>query len=81
MSAMSAAATAVIAGERVFTAGCMPGIANMAVSITRLIAAEVIELLIAACRDWSVIAVTRIEAVVDVSVETVRARGTRGRLR
>src|ERR1700728_2159404 len=67
MSAVAAAA--VIAGERVFAASCMAGIADMTVSITRLVAAEVVELLIAARRQRSVIAMMRIVAVIDVAVE------------
>jgi hypothetical protein len=63
------ASAAVVAGERVFTAGFMAGVADVAVAIARLIAAEVVELLIAACGVRSVIAVTRIETVIDVAVE------------
>ena len=64
------ASAAVVAGERVLTTGVMAGIAGMAVSIARLITAEVVELLIAARRQRSVIAMMRIEAVIDMAVET-----------
>src|ERR1700722_14351050 len=68
MSAVAAAA--VVAGERMFTASVVASRACMAVSIARLIATKVVELLIAARGERSVIAVTRIEAVIDVAVET-----------
>ena len=71
MSAVASAA--VVAGESMFTAAIVSGIADMAVAIARFIGAEVVELLIAACGERSVIAVTRIEAVIDVAIEAVRA--------
>jgi len=67
------AAAAVKTRERVFTAAIMTGRADVAVAIARLIGVEVVELLIAAPGQWSVITVTRIEAVIDVAVETAVA--------
>jgi hypothetical protein len=71
MSAVAAAT--VVAGERVFTACIMAGTADVAVTVAGFITVEVVELLIATPRQRSVIAVTRIEAVVDVAVEAARA--------
>src|SRR6202012_4328462 len=54
-------------------ASIMAGVANVAPSIARFVAMEVIERFRAALRYRSVIAVMRIVAVIDVAVEAVRA--------
>jgi len=64
-----AAAAPMKAGEGVFTAAVVAGWADVAAAIARLIGVEVVELLSAAFGQRSVIAVARIEAVVDMAVE------------
>jgi hypothetical protein len=68
--APSATTAAAISGEGVFTARIMAGIADVASSVARLIAVEVVELLLAATRQGTVVPVVRIVAVVDMAVET-----------
>jgi hypothetical protein len=60
---------AVVAGEGVFPARIVTGVSNVPTSIARFVALEVVEGFRAAPRERSVIAVTRIVAVVDVAVK------------
>jgi hypothetical protein len=53
----------------------------MAASITHLVSVDVIEGLVSAFRMWTNVAVMRIEAVINMAVEIVGARGTKGGLR
>ena len=62
-------AATVIAGKSVLAAGIVIGRACMSAAIARFVAVEVVEGLSAPLRERSVIAVTRIEAVVDVAIE------------
>jgi hypothetical protein len=70
---MSAAAAAVVSGERMFTAGFMAGIANVALPVARLVAVEVVEALFASSRQRSVVAVVGVKAVVDMAVKAAVA--------
>jgi len=60
---------AVVAGESVLTASVVIGWADVAAAVARLVAVEVVERFSATFGHRSVIAVTRIEAVVDMAVE------------
>ena len=56
-----------------FTAAVMAGVAYVALPIPRLVGVEVIECMLAAVRQRSCVTMMRIEAVIDVAVEAVRA--------
>jgi hypothetical protein len=66
------AATA-IAGQGVFSAAVMAGRAHVASPIARLVCMEVVEWLRPALREWAVIPVMGIEAVVYVAVKAMRS--------
>ena len=70
-TAMEAAAITMSAGETMLSMEVMTGIADVALAVARFIAVEVIEGAVAASREWSVIAVVRIVAVIHVAVEAV----------
>jgi hypothetical protein len=57
----------------VLIAGIMPGVAYVAMAVARFIPLKVIELLCSARRQRTVVSMVRIEAVVDVAVEAMRA--------
>ncbi len=61
-----------ISGERVLTRRFMAGFAYIAAPISRLVSLKVVEALGPARRQWSVVTVTRIKPVVDMSEKTVR---------
>jgi hypothetical protein len=67
------AATAAESGQGAFVTRIMAGITYMALPIPRLIAVEVVELLLPAPRKRSVVAVTWVKAVVDMAVKAVMA--------
>lgn len=67
------AATAAIAGQRMFVARIVPGGAHMAFSIPGFIPLEVIEWLSAAPRQGSPITVPRIVTVIHVAIEAMRS--------
>ena len=56
-----------------FAASVMAGIADVAVPVLRLVSVEMVERLFPAGRIGSVVAVTRIVAVVDMPIKSVRA--------
>ena len=66
-------ASAVVAGQGVLMATVVIAGPGVATAVARLVAMEVVEGLSAALGERSVIAVTRIVAVVDVAVEVVAA--------
>jgi hypothetical protein len=73
-SALAVSAEAgVSTGEGVFSAGVMPGVAYMTLSIACLIAMEVVKRRLAPCRHRPTIAVMRVKAVVHMTIETVVA--------
>jgi hypothetical protein len=73
-AAMSTSMTTTsISGERVLTASFMGSRAYVASPVSRLISLEVVEALRPVPRQWSVVTMARIKAVVDVSVKAVRA--------
>jgi hypothetical protein len=72
-SVVIAVAVAVISGECVFTAGSVVAIACVAAAVARLVTVEVVELLFAAPGQGAVVAVTRVVAVVYVSVKVAGA--------
>jgi hypothetical protein len=55
-----------------FTAPVMARIAYMAMPVLRLVSMEMVERLLAVCRKWSVVAMTRIVAVVDMAIKPAR---------
>jgi hypothetical protein len=55
-----------------FTASIMSGIANMAIAVPRLIGMKMVESTLIPLRHWTVIPIVRIEAVVDVAIESTR---------
>jgi hypothetical protein len=57
----------------VFATSVMAGIAYMAMPVLRLVTMEMVERLLALCRKWSVVAATRIVAVVDMAIKPARA--------
>jgi hypothetical protein len=57
----------------VFTSSVMAGIADVAMLIYRRISVEMVERRLAPYRYWSVVAVMRIETIVHMSIESVRA--------
>jgi hypothetical protein len=68
-----------VSGKRVFPPRIVAGIAYVAAPIARLVSVEVVEALGSALRQRSVVAVMRIEAVVDEAVEsraTVKPRAS-----
>ena len=69
----AATRTAAISGESVFTRPVMPGVADVASSIARLVSLEMVEGPRAAFGNRSYVTVMRIKAVVDVAVKAVRA--------
>src|SRR5579871_5921765 len=71
-SAMTTAAVPLESGA-VFTTWIVACVADVALSIARLVRMEVSERLLVALRHWSVVTVVRIVAVIDVAVEAVRA--------
>jgi hypothetical protein len=77
VTAVMTAATAGMAcsteSGAVFVVSIMVGCAYMTAPVPRLISLEVIEGLDSTLRHWATITVTRIEAVIDVAVEAVRA--------
>ena len=73
MAVVAALIATVIAGEGVFNTRVVIAGAGVAAAVARLVAVEVVERLSAALRERSVIAATRIVAVVDVAVEVGRA--------
>ena len=66
-------ATTPISGERVFSLPFMAGFAYVASPISRLVCLEVVEALRPALRHRSIVTVTRIKPVIDMSVKAVRA--------
>ena len=62
-------AATVISGECVLIARVVVAVADMASPVARLVAVEVIELLFAAPRQRTVVTVTRIVAVINMTVE------------
>jgi hypothetical protein len=52
-----------------FTAAIVSGIAYVALSISRLVGVEVVELALSALRQRPAVSVVRIEAVIDVAIE------------
>jgi hypothetical protein len=64
-------AAAPISGQGVFSAPIMARVAYVASPIPRLVSMEVVELLLAAPRQWSMVTVMRIKAVIDVAVKAV----------
>ena len=64
-----------------FATRLVPGVANVSLEVTRFVAMEVIERLCSAIWKRSMVAMTRIVAVVHMAVENRAARGTRVRLR
>lgn len=64
--------TTPIARKRVFALRIVAGFAYVAAPISRLISLEMVEALCPATRQRSVIAVMRIEPVIDMSVKAVR---------
>jgi hypothetical protein len=61
--------TAAETGQGVFAASIMASVAYVALPVPRLVAVEVVELLLTAPWQRSVVAVTRVKAVVDVAVK------------
>ena len=57
----------------VFAASIMAGIAGVAMLINRRVSVEMVERLLAPYRKRSMVAVARIEAVVDMAIKSVRA--------
>jgi hypothetical protein len=57
----------------VFPASVMAGIAGMAMLVNRRVSVEMVERRLAPYGEWSVVAVMRIETVVDMSIKSVRA--------
>jgi hypothetical protein len=72
LAARTASASA-IAGKCVFTAAIVSGIAYVALPIPRLVGVEMVEPLFPALRQWAVVSVVRIKAVVDVAIEAARS--------
>ena len=69
----SGVASAAVAGESVFVAGIMTGVAYVALSVARFVSVKMIEGLRSALRHWSMVAVAGIVAVVDVAVKAAVA--------
>jgi hypothetical protein len=69
----SGVASAAVAGESVFVAGIMTGVAYVALSVARFVSVKMIEGLRSALRHWSMVAVAGIVAVVDVTVKAAVA--------
>lgn len=67
MAAAAAVTSAVVAGEGMFTARVMTGVAYMASPIARFVSVEMIELLFTAAGERPMVTVVRIVAVVDVA--------------
>jgi hypothetical protein len=63
------AATAVVSGQSMFTAGVVTGVAHVAMAVACLVTVEVVEALFTAPGERSCVAVTWVKAVVDVAVE------------
>jgi quinol-cytochrome oxidoreductase complex cytochrome b subunit len=76
---ITATATAPISGKGTFIARIMAGVACVASSVARLIAAEVFEWPVAAIRERPMVTEMGVIAVVDMAVETVRAVEPRAR--
>jgi hypothetical protein len=74
-----AAATTSVSGERVFMAAIVARVSYVALTITGLVAVEVVEPLLAALGQRSVVAVVGIVAVVDVAVEAMMTVKPRAR--
>jgi len=73
---MTAATTGMASAREsrgVFAAPVMAGVAYMAMPVLRLVSMEMVERLLTFYRRWSVIAVARIVAVVDMAIKSVRA--------
>jgi hypothetical protein len=66
-------AAATIAGEGVFTAGLVAGIACVSAAIPRFVSVEVVEPLFSALRYWPSITLTRVIAVIDMAEKAMRA--------
>jgi hypothetical protein len=71
--AVRAATTSAITGQRVLTAAIVSGIAYVAMPIPRLIGVEMVEPLLPALRERTMVAVVRIKAVVDVAIKAAWA--------
>lgn len=65
--------TATVAGEGVFSACVMAGISDMALPITRFVSVEVVESLLSAARQRTVVTLTGVIAVVHVAEEAAPA--------
>lgn len=65
-------AVAVIAGQGVFAAAFMAGMADMAVGIARFVSMEVVERLFSAAWHRSMVAMAGIVAVINVTIESTR---------
>jgi hypothetical protein len=69
----SGVASAAVAGESVFAARIVTSIAYVASPVARFVSVEVVELLLSAPRQRSMITVAGIVAVVDVAIEAAVA--------
>lgn len=63
--------TAVLISRRMFPTCAVAGIADMSPSIASFIAVKAIEGLFAMTREWSVIPVTRIEAIIYMAIKSM----------
>jgi len=71
LAVSSTMTTAAETGQGMFAASIMASVAYVALPVPRLVAVEVVELLLTAPWQRSVVAVTRVKAVVDVAVKAV----------
>ena len=67
------AATAVESGQSVLAACIVASVPDIAAAVARFVAVEVVELLRSMFRQRTMVALTRVKAVVDMAVEAVRA--------
>jgi hypothetical protein len=72
MPAWGSAMTSPRISGGVFSGSVMAGVADVAMPVLRLVSVEMGERLFPAGREWSVVAVTRIVAVVDMAIKPVR---------